>query len=99
MSLGSYNLAGGLVLLLIGALLLVGQQLGSAAGRRLITLIAAGLALVAAASLHIQLVVSTPVLGGSATSAAFLPCLGAVAFAVAPRTTRVADAPAASMPP
>lgn len=85
-SLGSYNVVGGLILLLTGALLLVGQRMGSGAGRRFI-LIAAGLALVAAASLYVQLGFSDPVLGGSATSAAYLLCLAVVGLAVARRTS------------
>ncbi|MCY7400422.1 MAG: hypothetical protein LH477_05595 [Nocardioides sp.] len=87
LSLGSYNVVGGLVLLLIGALLLAGQRMDSGAGHRRVTLIAAGLALVAGASLYVQLGFSDPVLGGSATSAAYLLCLAVVALAAVTRTT------------
>ncbi len=45
---GDWAVVGGLVLLVTGALLLAGQRMDSAAGRRRFTLIAAGLALVAA---------------------------------------------------
>ena len=97
-SLGSYNMVGGLVLLLTGALLLAGQRMDSGAGRRRFTLIAAGLALVAAASLYVQLGFSDPVLGGSATSAAYLLCLAAVALAAAARTTTAPGPRRASTP-
>ena len=95
-SLRSYNVVGGLVLLLTGSLLLAGQRIDSGAGRRRVTLIAAGLALVAAATLYVQLGFSDPVLGGSATSAAYLLCLAAVALAAAARTTSMPGARRAS---
>jgi len=85
-SLGSYNLVGGLVLLLIGALLLATPRLGAVAGGRA-PLAAAVLASVAALSLYVQLGFSDPVLGGSATSAAYLLCLAVVGVAVARRTS------------
>lgn len=66
-SLGSYNVVGGLVPLLTGALLFAGQRMDSGAGRRF-TLIAAGLALVAAASLYVQLGFSDPVPGARRAS-------------------------------
>ncbi|CAN5543689.1 hypothetical protein BH10ACT10_BH10ACT10_00560 [soil metagenome] len=97
-SLGSYNVVGGLVLVLIGALLLAGH-LPATGRRRFPLLVAAGLALVAAASLYVQLGFSDPVLGGSATSAAFLLCLVAVALAAAARTTTVPRARKASTAP
>jgi len=97
-SLGSDNVVGGLVLLLTGALLLAGQRLDSGAGRRRFTLNAAGLALVAAASLYVQLGFSDPVLGGSATSAAYLLCFAAVALAAAAGTTTVPGPRCASTP-
>ena len=87
-SLGSYNMVGGVLLLLIGALLLAGQRMDAGAGRRRVILIAAGLALVAAASLYVQLGFSDPVLGGSATSAASLLCLAVVALAARHASTR-----------
>ncbi len=85
-SLGSYNLVGGLVLLLIGALLLATTRLGAGAGAHA-AMVAAVLASVAALSLHVQLGFSDPVLGGTATSAAYLLCLAAVALAVARQTS------------
>lgn len=85
-SLGSYNLVGGLVLLLIGVLLFAAPRLDAVTGARAATA-AAVLASVAALSLYVQLGFSDPVLGGSATSAAYLLCLGAVALAGAARTT------------
>jgi len=97
-SLGSYNVVGGLVLLLTGALLLAAQRMDSGAVRRRFTLTAAGLALVSAASLYVQLGFSDPVLGGSATSAAYLLCLAAVALAAAARTTTAPGARRASTP-
>jgi len=97
-SLGAYNVVGCLVLLLTGALLFAVQRMDSGAGRRRFTLIAAGLALVAAASLCVQLGFSDPVLGGSATSAAYLLCFAAVALAAAARTTTVPGGRRASAP-
>ena len=97
-SLGSYNVVGGLVLLLTGALLLAAQRMDSAAVRRRFTLTAAGLAQVSAASLYVQVGFSDPVLGGSATSAAYLLCLAAVALAVDARTTTALGAQRASAP-
>ncbi|WP_248581657.1 hypothetical protein [Nocardioides sp. InS609-2] len=96
-SLGSYNVLGGLVLLLTGTLLLAGQRMDAVAGRRL-TLTAAVLASLAALSLYVQLGFSDPVLGGSATSAAYLLCLAAVALAAAAPTTTVPGARRASTP-
>lgn len=90
-SLGSYNLAGGLVLLLIGALLLATSRLGAGVGGRA-AMVAAVLASVAALSLYVQLGFSDPVLGGTATSAAYLLCLAVVALAVA-RPTSAAPTP------
>ena len=87
-SLGAYNMVGAVVLLLIGALLLVAQRMDSGASRRRLTLIAAGVAFVAAASLCVQLGFSDPVLGGTATSAAFLLCLAVVALAARRASTR-----------
>ena len=85
-SLGSYNQVGGWVLLLTGALLLLVPRVGAAIGGRL-ALAAAGLSLLAAASLYAQLGFSDPVLGGSATSAAYLLCLAVVAATVGRRAS------------
>lgn len=78
LSLGEYNAAGGVILLLIGVLLLAAPRVGPVLGARLAR-IGAGLALVAAVSLHAQLGFSDPLLGGSATSAAYFLCLAVVA--------------------
>ena len=84
LSLGEYNAVGSLVLLLTGALLLATPRVGATTAARLAST-AAGLALVAAVSLYVQLSFSDPLLGGSATSAAYLLCLVVVALAVSRR--------------
>lgn len=89
-SLGTYNLVGGLVLLLIGALLLAASRRGAGAGGRAVAMGAAGMATVAALSLYVQLGFSDPVLGGTATSAGYLLCLAVVALAVARQTPAAA---------
>lgn len=81
-SLGEYNAVGGLALLVTGALMLAASHVGAVTGARLART-GAGLALVAALSLYVQLGFSGPLLGGSATSAAYFLCLGVVAAAVA----------------
>jgi len=96
-SLGAYNSLGGLILLLTGALLLAVPRVGAAIGAR-IARTAAGLALVAALSLYIQIGFSDPVLGGSATSAAYFLCLAVVAVAVGHRTPDARNAEDASVP-
>lgn len=77
--LGNYNLAGGLVLILAGLLILV------AARTRVILLgwVAAALAGLAGLSLHIQIGFTNPILGGTATSAAFLFSIALIAATVA----------------
>jgi hypothetical protein len=69
-SLGSYNVAGAGVLLVVGALML----LAATAGRRALAWSAAVVALVAAVTLYAQLSRADVWLGGSNTSAAFLLC-------------------------
>ncbi len=91
-SLGSYNLVGGVVLVLVGALLLTAPRLGTAVGARA-TLAASVLASLAALSLYIQLGFTDPWLGGTATSAAFLLCLALVG-GVAPRAAATAHSKA-----
>lgn len=88
MSLGSYNLLGAVVLLAAGLLLL------AAAGRRLAVAapVAAGLSVLAALSLYAQIGFSSPLLGGTATSAALLLTLAVVAMA----GRSVAPSPAAT---
>ncbi|MEO5851449.1 MAG: hypothetical protein ABIQ15_02955 [Nocardioides sp.] len=76
-SLGFYNLLGGLVLVAAGALLLAAARgAGPTAAR-----VAAGLAAAAGLSLHVQLGFTDPVLGGTASSAAFLFALALVSAA------------------
>ncbi|WP_420903393.1 Rv1678 family membrane protein [Streptomyces boncukensis] len=76
--LGTYNLVGGLVLLAAGALLLAAAR-GRPAAAGWGT---AGLGLAAAVSLFAQIGFTDPLLGGTATSAAFLLSLAAVGAAV-----------------
>lgn len=78
-SLGNYNLLGGLVLITVGVMLIVASRQGADA----IAKAAAGLAVVAGLSLHAQLGFTDPILGGNPTSAAFLFCIGVVAAAIA----------------
>jgi hypothetical protein len=73
-SLGSYNVAGAVVLLAVGVLML----LAAASGRRAFAVAAAGLALVACLTLYAQLGRTDVWLGGSNTSAAFLLCAAVV---------------------
>jgi hypothetical protein len=77
-SLGDYNLVGGLVLAAVGVLLLIAS--------RPTALVAALLAAVAGLSLHAQLGFSDPLLGGTPTSAAFLFAAGLVAAVVFARS-------------
>jgi hypothetical protein len=77
-SLGDYNLVGGLVLAAVGVLLLIAS--------RPTALVAALLAAVAGLSLHAQLGFSDPLLGGTTTSAAFLFAAGLVAAVVFARS-------------
>ncbi len=79
-SLGEYNLLGGLVLLAVG----VGLVLLSR-GPALYAV--SGLAAVAALSLYAQNGFTDPLLGGSPTAAAFFLCLALVALTVARRRT------------
>lgn len=72
--LGSYNLLGGAVLLLVGVGLL-GSMLMRNRGMGLIS---AGLGVIAAVSLYAQIGFSDPLLGGSYTSAAFFLCAALV---------------------
>ncbi len=79
-SLGEYNLLGGLVVLIVGALVLLASRGVAVAGR-----VAAGLAVLAALSLHVQLGFSDPLLGGTPTSAAVLLSVAVVAAFAVPR--------------
>lgn len=82
-SLGDYNVLGGLVLVVAGGLLLASARGGPAPAARA----AAGLAVLAALSLHAQLGFTDPVLGGSPTSAAYLLAVALVAATVGWRTS------------
>lgn len=87
-SLGTYNLVGGCVLLAVGVLLVLGARRDS----RAVTLArgAVVVAVLAALSLYTQLGFTDPLLGGTPTSAAFLLCLaviGTVLARAAPRRT------------
>ncbi len=81
-SLGQYNLLGGLALVVAGALLLVSAR----GGPPRLALAAAGLSLLAGLSLHAQLGFTDPLLGGTPTSAAYFFCVALVAAVVG--TTR-----------
>jgi len=73
-SFGAYNLIGGLVLVMAGVLLLLASR-----GARKGAQVAAVLSAVAGLSLHAQLGFTDPVLGGTATSAAFFFAVSVVA--------------------
>jgi hypothetical protein len=81
-SLGEYNLVGGLVLAVAGALLLA----ASLTGPRVLALAASVLAVLGALSLHVQLGFSDPLLGGTPTSAAALLAVAVVAAFAVPRS-------------
>ena len=86
-SLGAYNLIGGLVLVVAGVLLLLASR-----GARKGAQVAAVLSAVAGLSLHAQLGFTDPLLGGTATSAAFFFAVAVVAGClgwVPDRATRV----------
>jgi len=74
-SLGAYNLIGGLVLVVVGALLVLASRGGLRKGAQA----AAALTAIAGLSLHAQLGFTDPVLGGTATSAAYFLCVAVVA--------------------
>ncbi|ANH40398.1 hypothetical protein I601_4002 [Nocardioides dokdonensis FR1436] len=75
-SLGTFNLLGGLLVVLVGAGLLL-----AARGLAVAALAAGGLAVVGALLLRIQIGFTDPLLGGNATSVAFLLILAVVALA------------------
>ena len=76
-SLGEYNLLGGLVLLVVAALLLVASR----GGPPVLGLVAAAVAGLAALSLYVQVGFSDPLLGGTATAAALFVTMALVAAA------------------
>lgn len=75
LSLGEYNVVGGLVLVLAGGLLLFSAQRRSALAGRAAAVVAAAAAL----TLYVQIGFDDPLLGGTATSAAFLLTVALVA--------------------
>jgi uncharacterized membrane protein YphA (DoxX/SURF4 family) len=84
-SLGSYNVAGGLVLVVAGVAILAWSLNQEWDGRRWLARAAAALTAAAAVLLTAQIGFSPPVLGGTATSAAFFLTLAVVALALARR--------------
>ena len=78
-SLGAYNLPGALVLVVAGALLLLASQTGSRRSAQG----AAVLAALAGLSLHAQLGFTDPLLGGTATSAAYYLSVTVVGWCLA----------------
>lgn len=89
--LGSYNLVGALLLLVVAGGLVAGGRTSAPGALRA----AAAVALLAAASLHAQLGFTTPWLGGSPTSAAFFLTLAAVALGCSGHLTPSDRSPAA----
>ncbi len=81
LSLGEYNLVGGLILVVAGVLLAAAAR----GGPRPAALVAAAVAGLGGLSLHAQLGFSDPLLGGTATSAAFLFSIAVVAAVVGSR--------------
>lgn len=81
-SLGAYNLVGGLALLVTGTLLVLAARGGSPR----LGWTAAALAALAALSLYVQLGFSDPLLGGTPTSAAYFACVAVVGFVLAGTT-------------
>ncbi len=79
LSLGEYNLLGGLTLLIAGGLLLWAARGGPRRGAH----VAGGLAVLAALSLYAQIGFTDPFLGGTPTSAALFLCVAVVATFVA----------------
>jgi len=77
-SLGFYNMLGGLVLIIVGALLLMAARQGAS----VLGKVAVGIAVLSALSLHVQLGFSDPLLGGNPTSAAYLLSVAVIAGAV-----------------
>ncbi len=80
-SLGEFNLVGGVIVLAVAVVMILGIRQAN----RTLGLVAAGVAVLAALSLHAQLGFSDPFLGGTPTSAALLFSLAVVAFFTASR--------------
>lgn len=77
-SFGYYNVLGGLVLIIVGALLLMAARQGAS----VLGKVAVGIAVLSALSLHVQLGFSDPLLGGNPTSAAYLLSVAVIAGAI-----------------
>ncbi|MGA8208848.1 MAG: hypothetical protein WB798_01705 [Nocardioidaceae bacterium] len=86
-SLGSYNLLGALVLVLVGALLVVMAVTANRGPGK----VAAAVAAVAAVSIYLQLPFTSSWLGGTNTSAAFLVCAGVIGWVGATAARETAD--------
>lgn len=84
--LGSYNVAGGIVLVVAGVAILAWSAVHEGV-RRWLAWTAAGAAAAAAVLLTAQIGFSPPVLGGTGASAAFFVTLAVVATALASRST------------
>lgn len=80
-SLGQYNLVGGLVLVVAGALLVIAAR----GGPWRLAQVAAAIGIVAGLSLHAQIGFADPILGGTPTSAAVFFSLAVVAGVVSVR--------------
>ncbi len=94
-SLGEFNLVGGLVVVVCGVLLLVAARGLSTAGWAVVALASFG-----AVTLYAQVGFSDPLLGGTATSAAFLLCLTLIGgFSARPPAESEIRAEASSLPP
>lgn len=85
-SLGSYNVAGGLVLVVAGLAILAWSLNREWAGRRWLPRAAAAISAAAAVLLTAQIGFSPSLLGGTAASAAFFLTLAVVALALAGRS-------------
>ena len=89
LSLGTYNLVGGLVVTVVGAALLL-----AARGSRAAALAGSGLAVAAAALLRAQIGFTDPLLGGNGTSVAVLLSLAVVAISPLTAPSRATAVPA-----
>lgn len=83
-SLGRYNLVGAVLLIVIAVLMVAAATLR----RSMLAMAAAGVAVLGALSLYVQLPWTDPFLGGSNTSAAFLLCAAVVSAMLAPTLDR-----------
>jgi len=79
-SLGRYNLVAAVLLIVVAALMVAAATLR----RSMLAMAAAGIAVLAALSLYVQLPWTDPLLGGNNTSAAFLLCAALVSAMLAP---------------